>query len=85
MRTPRLTHGLNLGSDQLCLIYGRRARIRLFSRPDTGTLAVFSVPMTSIRESARYDLPPSPALMREPALPLVPFHCHNTLPLVSYS
>ncbi|MBC8135241.1 MAG: histidine kinase [Fibrella sp.] len=43
---PR-AHGLTLISEQLCLVYGRGARIRLFSRRDVGTLAVFRIPPTT--------------------------------------
>jgi two-component system LytT family sensor kinase len=37
-------HGLTIGSEQLCLVYGRGSRIRLFSRKDVGTVAAFCVP-----------------------------------------
>lgn len=39
-------HGLRIVTQQLCLLYGRSARIRLFSQPDRGTLAAFAVPNT---------------------------------------
>lgn len=38
-------HGLQIAAGQLVLLYGNRARLRLFSRPDAGTLAVFAVPI----------------------------------------
>jgi len=41
---PPSTHGLPILNQQLLLLYGRRARLRLFSRSDAGTLAVFAVP-----------------------------------------
>lgn len=41
----RRSHGLTLASEQLCLVYGRGARIRLFSRRDVGTLAAFRIPL----------------------------------------
>ncbi|MBC8103216.1 MAG: histidine kinase [Cytophagales bacterium] len=41
---PRRSHGLALCSEQLCLVYGPDARIRLFSRRDAGTLAAFRIP-----------------------------------------
>lgn len=41
---PPRAHGLSLSSAQLCLIYGRGARLRLFSRPDQGTMVVFRIP-----------------------------------------
>lgn len=37
-------HGLTISSEQLCLVYGRGSRIRLFSRKDVGTVAAFCVP-----------------------------------------
>jgi two-component system LytT family sensor kinase len=37
-------HGLEIVAEQLCLLYGHRARLRLFGRPDVGTCVVFSVP-----------------------------------------
>jgi hypothetical protein len=37
-------HGLTLLDQQLRLLYGVRSRVRLFSRPDAGTLAAFRVP-----------------------------------------
>ena len=40
---PRL-HGLQIINAQLTLLYGRRARLRLFSREDEGTLAAFVLP-----------------------------------------
>ncbi|MES2463113.1 MAG: histidine kinase [Armatimonadota bacterium] len=49
---PRFAHGLTLSSEHLCLIYGRRARIRLFSRPDCGTMVVFRIPGNSPFETA---------------------------------
>lgn len=44
---PR-AHGLTISSEQLCLVYGRGARIRLFSRRDVGTLAAFRIPPATI-------------------------------------
>ena len=41
--TERL-HGLQILTQQLTLLYDQRARLRLFSRPDRGTLAVFVLP-----------------------------------------
>ena len=38
-------HGLQLANAQLVLLYGKRARLRLFSREDQGTLAAFAVPL----------------------------------------
>lgn len=40
-------HGLQIAFQQLVLLYGRPARLRLFSRVDTGTLALFAIPHTS--------------------------------------
>lgn len=37
-------HGLQVLTQQLTLLYGQRARLRLFSRAEVGTLAVFAVP-----------------------------------------
>ncbi|HLJ57183.1 MAG TPA: histidine kinase [Chthonomonadaceae bacterium] len=37
-------HGLGILSAQLALLYGPRARVRLFRRPSGGTLATFAVP-----------------------------------------
>ncbi|MGH9207186.1 MAG: sensor histidine kinase, partial [Acidimicrobiales bacterium] len=39
-------HGLQILTQQLILLYDRRARLRLFSRVDGGTLAVFVVPQS---------------------------------------
>ena len=41
-------HGLRILTQQLVLLHGRRARLRLFTRPDKGTLACFAVPMTPL-------------------------------------
>lgn len=38
-------HGLEIANAQLRLQYGRRARLRLFSREDQGTLAAFTIPL----------------------------------------
>ena len=38
-------HGLQLANAQLVLLYGSRARLRLFSREEQGTLAAFAVPL----------------------------------------
>jgi signal transduction histidine kinase len=38
-------HGLRILTQQLVLLHGPRARLRLFSRPDRGTLACFVVPL----------------------------------------
>lgn len=46
-------HGLALSSAQLCLIYGRGSRLRLFSRRDVGTLAVFRIPAPPAVVTAR--------------------------------
>jgi LytS/YehU family sensor histidine kinase len=40
------THGLQILNQQLLLLYGGAARLRLFSTPDTGTLVTFAVPVT---------------------------------------
>ncbi len=37
-------HGLATAQQQLILLHGRRARLRLFSREGVGTMAVFAVP-----------------------------------------
>jgi len=37
-------HGLQILAQQLALLYGRRARLRLLSRPDLGVIAGFAVP-----------------------------------------
>ena len=42
--TDHRAHGLPLLSEQLRLLYGASGRLRFFSRPDAGTLAVFCVP-----------------------------------------
>ena len=44
----RQGHGLRLSSEQLCLIYGRGARVRLFSRRDVGTIAAFCLPPSAL-------------------------------------
>ncbi len=36
-------HGLQLAREQLILLCGRRSRLRIFSQPDRGTLAVFAL------------------------------------------
>ena len=38
-------HGLEIVNAQLTLLYGARARLRVFSREDQGTLAAFAVPL----------------------------------------
>jgi LytS/YehU family sensor histidine kinase len=38
------SHGLQITTQQLCLLYGNAARLRLFSHPDQGTHAVFILP-----------------------------------------
>ncbi len=38
-------HGLQILGGQLELMFGRRSRVRVFSRPDRGALAVFAVPV----------------------------------------
>ncbi len=38
-------HGLQILNQQVMLLYGKRARLRLYSQPDIGTLAVFAVPV----------------------------------------
>jgi LytS/YehU family sensor histidine kinase len=38
-------HGLRILTQQLALLHGPRARLRLFTRPDAGTLACFAVPL----------------------------------------
>jgi len=43
LESPR-QHGLEVLTQQLVLLYGSRARLRLFSRPDNGTLACFCLP-----------------------------------------
>lgn len=37
-------HGLQIASQQLALLYGPTARIRLFTHPDKGTIAAFALP-----------------------------------------
>jgi LytS/YehU family sensor histidine kinase len=37
-------HGLDMATEQLHLLYGPKARLRIFSRPDVGTMVVFRVP-----------------------------------------
>jgi len=39
------THGLQILNQQLVLLYGPRARLRLFGREDAGTLAVIALPI----------------------------------------
>jgi histidine kinase/histidine kinase/DNA gyrase B/HSP90-like ATPase len=41
-------HGLQILTQQLILLYGRAARLRVFSRPDEGTVALFIVPMPEL-------------------------------------
>lgn len=41
-------HGLQLASEQLIMLLGRAARLRLFSRPNRGTLVAFAVPMSAV-------------------------------------
>jgi LytS/YehU family sensor histidine kinase len=69
---PR-AHGLSLSSAQLCLIYGRGSRIRLFSRRDVGTLTVFRIPpppaMTAAKTRTAF---PAKAGSRSPELRTVP-------------
>ncbi len=38
-------HGLRILTQQLVLLHGPRARLRLFTRPEQGTLACFAAPM----------------------------------------
>ena len=38
-------HGLRILTQQLVLLHGSRARLRLFTRPEQGTLVCFAVPM----------------------------------------
>jgi LytS/YehU family sensor histidine kinase len=40
----RQSHGLYMATEQLRLLYGPKARLRIFSRPDVGTMVVFRVP-----------------------------------------
>lgn len=66
---PR-AHGLTLSSEQLCLVYGRGARIRLFSRRDVGTLVAFRIPPSPPTISQGTTLSPmalSDSLRGEPA------------------
>ena len=44
----RQGHGLILSSEQLCLVYGRGARVRLFSKPDVGTMVAFRLPASAV-------------------------------------
>ena len=44
-------HGLRILTQQLILLHGRRARLRLFTRPEHGTLACFCVPMSQTSPS----------------------------------
>jgi sensor histidine kinase YesM len=37
-------HGLQTLTQQLVLLYGNKSRIRVFSRPDHGTIACFALP-----------------------------------------
>jgi LytS/YehU family sensor histidine kinase len=37
-------HGLQILNQQIILLYGQKSRLRLYSRLDAGTLAVFAVP-----------------------------------------
>ncbi len=39
-----LEHGLQITTQQLVLLYGKRARVRLFSREGVGTIAAFLMP-----------------------------------------
>jgi LytS/YehU family sensor histidine kinase len=48
---PPNMHGLPILNQQLLLLYGRRARLRLFSRSDAGTLAAFAVPIVGTKTS----------------------------------
>jgi LytS/YehU family sensor histidine kinase len=45
-------HGLQIASQQLALLYGRRARVRLFSEIDRGTVAAFLVPSSTSMDNA---------------------------------
>ena len=38
-------HGLQILNQHLILLYGRQARLRLFSREEAGTLALFAIPL----------------------------------------
>lgn len=40
-------HGMQIVAEQLCLLYGHRARLRLFGRPDVGTCVLFALPRPS--------------------------------------
>jgi hypothetical protein len=44
-------HGLQIVTQQLTLLYGESARLRLFSGPDVGTLAAFAVPNRDPQEN----------------------------------
>jgi hypothetical protein len=46
-------HGLQIVAQQLTLLYGPRARPRIFSEPERGTLVVFIVPRTASHVSVQ--------------------------------
>jgi sensor histidine kinase YesM len=43
-----IQHGLQLLTKQLELLHGRRSRVRLFSKPDCGTMVTFAVPRVAV-------------------------------------
>jgi signal transduction histidine kinase len=52
-RASNRIHGLQILAQQLVLMYGPRARLRLFSRLDEGTMAVFMVPGSAGRSGVQ--------------------------------
>jgi sensor histidine kinase YesM len=56
-------HGLQTLTQQLTLLYGESSRIRVFSRPDSGTIACFCLPAANNVGNARG----SGALIKQPA------------------
>jgi len=49
----RRPHGMQIVAEQLCLLYGYGARLRLFGRPDVGTCVVFTIPRMPAPAAAR--------------------------------
>jgi signal transduction histidine kinase len=48
-----IVHGLQILNQHLILMYGRRARLRLFSREGTGTLVAFVIPTGALPRARR--------------------------------
>lgn len=56
-QTANPPHGLSILNQQLTLLFGRRARVRLLTRPDEGTCAFFAISDSGDGLSARTSTP----------------------------